>query len=85
MDLVIAFVKASWTRTSEGFRMFKATLLMATAFVGTTACAVDNEPLDTQTSALTAEQCSYFAVNGKITICHMTGSATNPYTIVRTD
>lgn len=37
------------------------------------------------TAALTAEQCSYFAVDDRITICHRTSSATKPYTIVRTN
>ncbi|XXX79009.1 calcium-binding EGF-like domain-containing protein [Sorangium sp. So ce134] len=35
-------------------------------------------------AALTAAQCSYFDVNGETTICHHTGSAKHPYTIVRT-
>ncbi|MDI1436799.1 FG-GAP-like repeat-containing protein [Polyangium sorediatum] len=33
--------------------------------------------------ALTAEQCNYFDVNGKVQICHKTGSTTHPYTIIR--
>ncbi|APR82662.1 fibronectin type III domain protein [Minicystis rosea] len=33
---------------------------------------------------LTAAQCSYFDVNGKDTICHYTGSAAHPYTIIKT-
>ncbi|MFT3771535.1 MAG: FG-GAP-like repeat-containing protein [Minicystis sp.] len=33
---------------------------------------------------LTAAQCSYFDVNGKDTICHYTGSAAHPYTILKT-
>ncbi|MFT3771512.1 MAG: calcium-binding EGF-like domain-containing protein [Minicystis sp.] len=33
---------------------------------------------------LTAAQCLYFDVNGKDTICHYTGSAKHPYTIVKT-
>lgn len=32
---------------------------------------------------LTAEQCDYFDVNGKVQICHHTSSATKPYTILR--
>ena len=35
-------------------------------------------------AALTADQCSYFNANGKDTICHATGSAKNPYVLVRT-
>ncbi|NTX66228.1 VCBS repeat-containing protein [Myxococcus sp. CA051A] len=34
-------------------------------------------------SALTADQCDYFDVNGKVHICHKTSSTTHPYTIVR--
>jgi hypothetical protein len=34
------------------------------------------------TGALTAGQCEYFAKDGKIRICHATGSKKNPYTIV---
>ncbi|WP_232379855.1 FG-GAP-like repeat-containing protein [Polyangium fumosum] len=33
--------------------------------------------------ALTAAQCNYFDVNGKVQICHKTGSTTHPYTIIR--
>ena len=35
-------------------------------------------------SALTAGQCDYFDVNGKVQICHHTGSAKHPYTIIKT-
>ncbi|RKG99613.1 FG-GAP-like repeat-containing protein [Corallococcus carmarthensis] len=34
-------------------------------------------------SALTAEQCDYFDVNGKVQLCHKTSSTSHPYTIVR--
>ena len=34
-------------------------------------------------SALTGEQCAYFDVNGKTQICHATGSAHHPYTILK--
>ncbi|MCY1075788.1 FG-GAP-like repeat-containing protein [Archangium lansingense] len=33
--------------------------------------------------ALTAEQCTYFDVNGTVQICHKTSSTIHPYTIVR--
>jgi hypothetical protein len=33
---------------------------------------------------LTAAQCDYFDVNGKDQICHATGSASHPYTIIKT-
>lgn len=37
-----------------------------------------------QQAALTAEQCSFFEANGKVQICHHTGSEKKPYTILRT-
>ena len=52
------------------------------------ACAThdesDAEHLGSADSALTDAQCAYFDVNGKIQICHHTGSAKHPYTIIRT-
>lgn len=42
------------------------------------------EHVDSADSALTAAQCSFFDVNGKDTICHHTGSAKHPYTIIKT-
>ncbi|XXF80027.1 VCBS repeat-containing protein [Myxococcaceae bacterium GXIMD 01537] len=33
-------------------------------------------------SALTAAQCNYFNVDGKVRICHKTGSAKKPYTVI---
>ncbi|MCP3135985.1 LamG domain-containing protein [Pyxidicoccus xibeiensis] len=42
-----------------------------------------DEPLETTDSALTEEQCEYFEVNGRVQLCHATGSATNPYKILR--
>ena len=33
---------------------------------------------------LTAEQCTYFAEGDKVQICHRTGSARKPYTVIRT-
>lgn len=38
----------------------------------------------TAASDLTAAQCAYFDVNGKDQICHWTGSAKKPYTIIKT-
>lgn len=50
------------------------------------ACAEDvATPVAHVDSALTAQQCSYFAVGDKVQICHRTGSAKNPYVIVRTN
>ena len=36
------------------------------------------------TAALTAEQCTYFGVDDRVTICHAMSSARNPYVIIRT-
>ena len=47
------------------------------------APAVDHEHTGTSHSALTAAQCSYFDTNGKVQICHATGSAKHPYTILK--
>jgi hypothetical protein len=33
-------------------------------------------------SALTVDECNYFDANGTVRICHFTGSAKNPYTIL---
>ena len=42
-----------------------------------------SEPsVESRTSALTADQCSYFQIGGKTRICHATGSAKNPYVIL---
>lgn len=46
-----------------------------------------SDPVETVSSALTVDQCTYFAAagNGTVTICHATSSAKNPYVIIRTD
>ncbi|WP_158621699.1 FG-GAP-like repeat-containing protein [Corallococcus aberystwythensis] len=44
----------------------------------------DNDAhVGTADSALTAGQCDYFEVNGKVQLCHKTSSTKHPYTIVR--
>ncbi|MGK3963651.1 FG-GAP-like repeat-containing protein [Sorangium sp. So ce118] len=43
----------------------------------------DDEAVGEAHDALTPEQCNYFDVNGTVQLCHMTGSATKPYTIIR--
>jgi len=40
-------------------------------------------PFGSVTAALTAEQCDYFEAGGKVQICHKTGSAKKPYTILK--
>ncbi|MDB4931170.1 MAG: Thiamin-phosphate pyrophosphorylase [Myxococcaceae bacterium] len=37
----------------------------------------------TAVSNLTADQCNFFDENGKVTVCHATGSARNPITVIR--
>ncbi|WP_437686102.1 FG-GAP-like repeat-containing protein [Sorangium sp. So ce176] len=43
----------------------------------------DDEAVGEAHDALTPDQCNYFDVNGTVQICHKTGSATKPYTIIR--
>ncbi|AUX34867.1 MULTISPECIES: EGF domain-containing protein [Sorangium] len=43
----------------------------------------DDEAVGEAHDALTPEQCNYFDVNGTVQLCHKTGSATKPYTIIR--
>ena len=42
----------------------------------------DSEELGHGHDALTAEQCEYFAVNDKVTLCHATSSQKKPYVII---
>ena len=39
----------------------------------------------TKAAALTEAQCSFFAENDKVTICHHTGSAKKPYVVIKTN
>lgn len=64
--------------------------LLAAAFVAVSGCADETPPpspaadhTDFAANALTAAQCNYFAVDGKIQICHKTSSVTKPYQILR--
>lgn len=48
------------------------------------ACdASESLPLGSAEGALAAAQCDYFAAAGKTTICHATGSAKNPFVVLR--
>jgi cysteine-rich repeat protein len=52
-------------------------------FVG--ACAPSRAPepgSEEAVSALTADQCDFFDVNGRVRICHATGSSMHPFTVL---
>lgn len=42
-----------------------------------------HSPHEASAAALTAEQCNYFEVGGRVQICHATNSTTHPFTILR--
>jgi cysteine-rich repeat protein len=56
-------------------------LVAATAATG---CSGDRAGLGRAEDELSAEQCTYFASGDRVTVCHRTSSARNPYTIIRT-
>ncbi|MGK3982878.1 FG-GAP-like repeat-containing protein [Sorangium sp. So ce136] len=63
-----------------------ATLLLASCTSAGPSAADgddDDEAVGEAHDALTPEQCNYFDVNGTVQLCHRTGSATKPYTIIR--
>src|SRR5437868_12874994 len=54
----------------------------------TAACTPPTPPppapdIGEQAAALTADQCIYFDANGKDLICHATGSAKNPFVLIK--
>ncbi len=49
----------------------------------TTEVPQDDEHVGVADEALTAQQCNYFAQDGKVQICHRTASQTKPYTILK--
>ncbi|MCC6622643.1 MAG: hypothetical protein IT385_15375 [Deltaproteobacteria bacterium] len=65
-------------------RVLSFPALILTAALG--ACGGSEPPpeLTTTGAALTAEQCTWFAIDDKVTICHRTKSAKNPYVVIRT-
>lgn len=47
-------------------------------------CSCSGAPtLGSGSDELSDAQCDYFAQDGKVTVCHATGSATNPYRIIK--
>lgn len=64
-------------------RGFLSTALGALALVS--ACGGDRGEFGQVHSNLTTDQCSYFAARDTVTICHRTGAARRPYTIIRTN
>jgi hypothetical protein len=71
----IQFVLASFIALAGG---------QGLAMLGGCSTGPQDEHVGAADQHLDAEQCTYFDVNGKDTICHYTGSATHPYTIVKT-
>src|SRR5262245_29580470 len=55
-------------------------LLLALA---TAACGQDADSPGRTAAGLSAPQCNYFEVQGKVTICHATASAKNPVVKIR--
>ncbi|WP_437660827.1 FG-GAP-like repeat-containing protein [Sorangium sp. So ce1182] len=63
---------------------FSTLLLASCTSAGPSAAdSDDDEAVGEAHGALTPEQCNYFDVSGTVQICHKTGSATKPYTIIR--
>src|SRR5215813_3304634 len=61
-------------------------LSTAVATLAAIACSPPSQPApttDDHVSALTDDQCLYFDQNGKDLICHATGSAKNPFVLLR--
>ena len=64
----------------------KRALILCGALGLICACSpadVGMQKTETQSSALSAEQCSFFDTNGKVLICHATSSRKNPYVAIR--
>jgi hypothetical protein len=56
----------------------KNILLLVALSAGLTACAVET-PTSAEDSALSAQTCARRGKGAKVTLCHATGSATNPF------
>src|SRR5260370_25627868 len=63
--------------------MKRSTTCLALATLLGTACYSPDSQVQSTSSAVDSTQCIYFESTGKDTICHATGSATNPFVIVK--
>jgi hypothetical protein len=65
---------------------FLSTFFLALGVVAAAGCSSDDRPtLGSDSDELTQAQCTYFAEGDKVQICHRTGSARNPYNVIRTN
>jgi len=62
-----------------------ATLAASMALMSAACTSGHEDHMGMATAALTADQCSFFAVDDKVTICHATNSARHPYVVIRTN
>lgn len=60
-----------------------AIVFAALAIVGCTPDAMPRPAVGESSAALTADQCNFFDVNGKVQICHHTSSVAHPFSIIR--
>lgn len=73
------------------WRIPKITMKRLISFVAFTTFAIagctsntKSEPIKGESNTmLTADQCNFFGVNGKVQICHQTDSATNSFSIIQ--
>jgi hypothetical protein len=69
--------------TASARRAISRVVLAALVATGCTRELPDTPATSESNSALTAEQCDFFDVNGKVQLCHHTNSATHPFSIIR--
>jgi hypothetical protein len=60
----------------------RATAALPSLLVVACAPRAPEPTTDEASSALTADQCDFFDVNGKVRICHATGSSKHPFTVL---
>lgn len=60
--------------------------MLALGAIAAAACVpgAEDSDLALTAAALTADQCTFFEADGKVQICHHTGSSKKPYTVLRT-